>query len=66
IWKRMKRTGSLDEAAFEDMLRRLPDKQLFLRFVELDGSTEGKDPEPIEWLRGELARRDKSQGREKT
>jgi hypothetical protein len=57
IWKRMKRTGSLDEAELDNMLRRVPDKGLFLRFVELDGSTKGKDPEPIEWLRGELARR---------
>ena len=44
-------------SAFQRMLDRVPDLELFLRFVELDGSTEGKDAEPIEWLREQLARR---------
>jgi hypothetical protein len=57
LWRRMKRTGKLDQRAFEEMLARVPDQGLFMRFVELDGSTEGKDPEPIEWLREELSRR---------
>ena len=39
------------------MLARIPDPELFLRFVELDGSTEGKDPEPVRWLREELEKR---------
>jgi hypothetical protein len=30
---------------------------LFLRFVELDGSTEGKNPEPLRWFQAELGRR---------
>lgn len=57
IWRRMRRDGKFDERAFRTMLERLPDRALFLRFVELDGSTAGKDPEPIEWFRGELERR---------
>jgi HD domain-containing protein len=57
IWRRMKRTGRLDERAFEEMMRRLPDPDLFLRFVELDQSAEGKNPEPIRWFREELSRR---------
>lgn len=57
LWRRMRRTGRLDERAFRAMLERLPDRALFLRFVELDGSTEGKDPEPIAWFRGELQTR---------
>jgi hypothetical protein len=57
IWKRMRRTGEAQEETLDAMLERIPDPQLFLRFVELDGSTEGKDPEPIEWLREELAKR---------
>ena len=36
-------------------LARIPDLELFLRFVELDGSTEGKDPRPLAWLRGVVA-----------
>jgi hypothetical protein len=57
LWKRMRRKGRLDETAFQQMLDRLPDPALFLRFVELDGSMEGKDPEPIRWFREELRRR---------
>jgi hypothetical protein len=57
IWRKMRRTGRLDEERFSGMLSEIPDMPLFLRFVELDGSTEGKDPEPIEWFRGELRRR---------
>lgn len=57
LWRRMQRTGKLDNRGFRDMIERVPDRALFLRFVELDGSTEGKKPEPIEWLRSELERR---------
>jgi hypothetical protein len=39
------------------MLERVPDMPLFERFVELDASTEGKNPEPLEWFRSELSRR---------
>jgi hypothetical protein len=39
-------------AALAAMLARVPDLELFLRFVELDGSTAGKDPRPLAWLRG--------------
>jgi hypothetical protein len=57
IWRKLRRTGRFDDDAFRTMLERLPDRDLFLRFVELDGSTEGKEPEPIDWFRGELERR---------
>lgn len=57
IWRKLQRTGRLDERAFRAMLDRLPDRALFLRFVELDGATAGKDPEPIAWFRSELERR---------
>jgi hypothetical protein len=57
IWRKMRRKGQLDEAAFEEMLARIPDPELLLRFVELDGSSEAKDQEPIRWLRGELEKR---------
>jgi hypothetical protein len=39
------------------MLRRIVDLPLFVRFVELDSSTEGKNPEPLEWFKDELRRR---------
>ena len=56
IWRKHRRTGWLDRRRLEDMLERIPDYDLFMRFVELDGSTEGKRPEPIEWFQGELQR----------
>lgn len=57
IWRKMRRTGRLDEHALNEMLDRIPDVDLFLRFVALDGSTEGKNAEPLRWLRSELGRR---------
>ena len=57
LWRKARRRGRPDDEAFGEMLAGIPDLDLFLRFVELDGSTEGKSREPIEWLRAELARR---------
>jgi HD domain-containing protein len=57
LWKKMRRNGRLDERPFEEMLGRIPDHELFLRFVEIDGASEAKTREPIEWLREELERR---------
>ena len=57
LWRKMRRRGHLDEHAFAEMLDSIPDLDLFLRFVELDASTEGKNHEPIRWLKTELAQR---------
>lgn len=57
LWRRLNRTGRLQEQEFAKMLDALPDPGLFLRFVELDGSTAGKRQEPLDWLRQELERR---------
>lgn len=57
LWRRLQRRGKLDERGFSRMVRRVTDPELFVRFVELDGSTEGKRPEPIAWIREELAHR---------
>jgi hypothetical protein len=54
LWRKMKRRGKLDERGFARMMRCVVDPELFLRFIELDGSTEGKRREPIEWFRREL------------
>jgi hypothetical protein len=58
LWRKLQRKGKLDERGFRRMMRCIPDPELFLRFIELDGSTEGKRPEPIEWFRDELTRRE--------
>jgi hypothetical protein len=57
LWRKMQRRGHLDEGRFEEMMQSIPDADLFLHFIELDGSTEGKKPEPIRWFRQELERR---------
>jgi len=54
LWRKLRRTGRPDERGFRRMLERIPDRDLFLRFVELDGSTDGKNPEPIAWLKRQL------------
>jgi hypothetical protein len=57
LWRKARRRDQTDQHAFSDMIDRIPDLDLFLRFVELDGSTEGKTHEPIRWLKAELGRR---------
>ena len=57
IWKRLRRKGGRGNHALTRLLARIPDRDLFMRFVELDASTEGKDSEPVKWFRGELDRR---------
>jgi len=57
LWRKVRRRGRMDEHGFNQMVDRIPDIDLFLRFVELDGSTEGKTHEPIRWLKSELAQR---------
>lgn len=57
IWKRLRRKGGRGNQALTRLLARIPDRDLFMRFVELDASTEGKDSEPVKWFRGELDRR---------
>jgi hypothetical protein len=53
IW----RTADAPEKALRPVLNRLPDLELFARFVELDAANEGKDLTFLWWFRRELARR---------
>ena len=57
IWRKSRRRGADADARLSAMCDRIPDPDLFLRFVELDGSTEGKNQEPVEWVRSELEQR---------
>jgi hypothetical protein len=52
IWRSRRIDG---RAALTAVLDRLPDPGLFLRFVELDGSTVGKDPGLLAWVRASTA-----------
>jgi|SRR5690348_7621715 hypothetical protein len=54
IWRKLRRTGWLDRKRLEELMSRLDDPELFVKFVELDGSTEGKNPEPIRWFKDQL------------
>ena len=63
LWRRLRRTGKLQEERLQTMIRLLPDIELFLRFVELDGSASGKRKEPLTWLRRELKTRGLPSGR---
>jgi hypothetical protein len=58
VWRRTRRGSARERRAVDELVRRVPDLPLFVRFVELDGSTEGKKAGPIRWLRDELRRRD--------
>jgi hypothetical protein len=57
IWRKMTRKGRLDRDALDAMLERIPDHELFMRFVEIDGSSEAKNPEPVRWFREQLLER---------
>jgi hypothetical protein len=57
LWRKACARGRPDDHTLNEMLERIPDVDLFLRFVELDGSTEGKNHEPLRWLKSELAQR---------
>jgi len=52
------RTGAAAEE-LDATLDRIPDLELFVRFVELDATTEGKDLTFLWWLRRELAARER-------
>lgn len=57
IWRESRRPGGKENARLARLAERIPDRDLFLRFLELDGSTEGKDPAPVRWVTEELTRR---------
>jgi len=58
VWRSARRKGAEPRPeALGPILERIPDPDLFLRFIELDGSTEGKNPAPLEWVRKTLADR---------
>jgi hypothetical protein len=56
-WRRHRRRGRRYRREVTRIAGRIPDLGLFVRFLELDGSTEGKNPEPIDWFRAQLERR---------
>jgi hypothetical protein len=55
IWKSTRRLPRARPRRLERLIARIADPELFLRFVELDGSTEGKRAEPVRWFREQLS-----------
>jgi hypothetical protein len=51
------RNSPSESEPLDALLARLPDTELYLRFVELDSTTEGKEPTFLVWLRNELGLR---------
>ena len=64
LWRKGRRRRRSEDHALAQMIERIPDLDLFLRFVELDGSTEGKSREPLDWLKAEVAQRGRSRAGE--
>jgi hypothetical protein len=54
---RIFRNSPAESEALDGLLARLPDTELYLRFVELDSTTEGKEPTFLVWLHNELGMR---------
>ena len=54
LWKQFNATGSYTIQRFDMLLDTIRDWDLFLMFLILDGSTEGKDPEKLKWFLREV------------
>ncbi len=50
LWRQHKSKGLCDECRFEALLGNIADWDLFLAFCLIDGCTDGKSPEPLQWL----------------
>ncbi len=56
LWKQFQATGSYDRERFEQLLDTIQDWELFLVFLILDGSTEGKERSKLVWFLQEVAK----------
>jgi hypothetical protein len=56
LWKQFKATGSYDAVRFQSLLDTIRDWDLFLLFIILDGSTQGKAPEKVGWFIQEVGK----------
>jgi hypothetical protein len=56
LWKQFAATGVYDVQRFENLLETIRDWNLFLMFIIIDGSTQGKDPHKIRWFLNEVGK----------
>ena len=54
LWKQFMATGSYDLERFSGLLETIMDWDLFLMFLIIDGSAQGKEPEKIRWFINEV------------
>jgi len=54
LWRQFAAKGSYDTERFHRLLDTIQDWNLFLMFLMLDGSTQGKDPQKVRWFIGEV------------
>ena len=57
LWRRVHAGHPLDQGRFDALLALIRDWSLFLAFLIVDGSTDGKSREPLRWFFGEMAGR---------
>ena len=50
LWKQFAATGSYNPKRFSALLNTIVDWDLFLVFLIIDGSTQGKDPDKVNWF----------------
>jgi hypothetical protein len=60
LWRQVASKGKYNQERFAALLRNVQDWNLFLAFNIIDGCTEGKSREPLEWLFKEVSGQVKS------
>ena len=55
IWRQFKSKGKFDQARLAALLTNIRDWNVFLAFIIVDGCTEGKGREPLQWLFQQVA-----------
>ncbi len=54
LWRQFAERGRYNQERFSNLLATIKNWELFLRFLIIDGSTEGKDRESLEWFVNEV------------
>lgn len=60
LWRQRTSKGHYNTARFDALLSSIQDWDLFLAFLIIDGCTEGKSREPLQWFFAEIAGKVKS------
>jgi hypothetical protein len=55
LWRQLDFKGKFNQNRFDALLQKIKDWNLFLAFMIIDGSTEGKSRKPLEWFIDEVS-----------